>query len=111
MQLHANAKLGPAGRLALVRAIESGMTQRATGRLLLGTKSRRVARPRRHFHRAWKAKAELTTDTAVASRAKEQRLRLRRWQSSEAAASGGIAESAADCPASRHSSQSWRGRL
>jgi transposase InsO family protein len=29
MQLHANAKLGPAGRLALVRAIESGMTQKA----------------------------------------------------------------------------------
>lgn len=29
MQLHANAKLGPAGRLALVNAIESGMTQKA----------------------------------------------------------------------------------
>ena len=29
MQLHANAKLGPAGRLALVRAIESGMSQKA----------------------------------------------------------------------------------
>ena len=29
MQLHANAKLGPAGRLALVTAIESGMTQKA----------------------------------------------------------------------------------
>jgi transposase InsO family protein len=29
MQLHANAKLGPAGRLALVKAIDSGMTQKA----------------------------------------------------------------------------------
>jgi transposase InsO family protein len=29
MQLHANAKLGPAGRLALVKAIEGGMTQKA----------------------------------------------------------------------------------
>jgi len=29
MNLHANAKLGPAGRLALVNAIESGMTQKA----------------------------------------------------------------------------------
>ena len=29
MQLHANAKLGPAGRLALAQAIEQGMTQRA----------------------------------------------------------------------------------
>jgi transposase InsO family protein len=29
MQLHANAKLGPAGRLALVLAIERGMTQKA----------------------------------------------------------------------------------
>jgi transposase InsO family protein len=29
MQLHANAKLGPAGRLALVQAIEAGMTQKA----------------------------------------------------------------------------------
>jgi transposase InsO family protein len=29
MKVHANAALGPAGRLALVRAIESGMTQRA----------------------------------------------------------------------------------
>jgi transposase InsO family protein len=29
MKVHANAALGPAGRLALVRAIEAGMTQRA----------------------------------------------------------------------------------
>ena len=29
MQLHANAKLGPAGRLALAQAIERGMTQKA----------------------------------------------------------------------------------
>jgi transposase InsO family protein len=29
MNVHANAALGPAGRLALVRAIESGMTQKA----------------------------------------------------------------------------------
>jgi transposase InsO family protein len=29
MQLHANAKLGPAGRLALATAIEQGMTQKA----------------------------------------------------------------------------------
>ena len=29
MKVHANAALGPAGRLALVRAIESGMTQKA----------------------------------------------------------------------------------
>ena len=27
MKVHANAALGPAGRLALVQAIESGMTQ------------------------------------------------------------------------------------
>ena len=30
MYLHANAKLGVAGRLALVRAIEGGMSLRAT---------------------------------------------------------------------------------
>ena len=29
MKVHANAALGPAGRLALVQAIESGMTQKA----------------------------------------------------------------------------------
>jgi transposase InsO family protein len=29
MKVHANAALGPAGRLALVEAIESGMTQKA----------------------------------------------------------------------------------
>jgi hypothetical protein len=29
MKVHANAVLGPAGRLALVEAIESGMTQKA----------------------------------------------------------------------------------
>ncbi|MEK6251283.1 MAG: leucine zipper domain-containing protein [Actinomycetota bacterium] len=29
MKVHANAALGPAGRLALARAIESGMTQKA----------------------------------------------------------------------------------
>jgi hypothetical protein len=29
MKVHANAALGPAGRLALVKAIESGMTLRA----------------------------------------------------------------------------------
>ena len=29
MNVHANAALGPAGRLALVQAIESGMTLRA----------------------------------------------------------------------------------
>ena len=34
MKVHANAALGPAGRLALVQAIESGMTQKA--RLLRG---------------------------------------------------------------------------
>jgi hypothetical protein len=31
MKVHANAALGPAGRLALVQAIESGMTQKAAG--------------------------------------------------------------------------------
>jgi hypothetical protein len=29
MKVHANAALGPAGRLALVEAIEAGMTQKA----------------------------------------------------------------------------------
>ena len=29
MKVHANAALGPAGRLVLVEAIESGMTQKA----------------------------------------------------------------------------------
>ena len=29
MKVHANAALGPAGRLALVQAIESAMTQKA----------------------------------------------------------------------------------
>ena len=29
MKVHGNAALGPAGRLALVQAIESGMTQKA----------------------------------------------------------------------------------
>jgi hypothetical protein len=29
MKVHANAALGPAGRLALLRAIDDGMTQKA----------------------------------------------------------------------------------
>lgn len=33
MKVHANAALGPAGRLALVQAIESGMTTRSNGTL------------------------------------------------------------------------------
>jgi transposase len=34
MKVHANAALGPAGRLALVEAIESGMTLRAAAAAL-----------------------------------------------------------------------------
>jgi len=34
MKVHANAALGPAGRLALVKAIESGMTLRAAAAAL-----------------------------------------------------------------------------
>jgi hypothetical protein len=34
MKVHANAALGPAGRLALVQAIESGMTLRAAAAAL-----------------------------------------------------------------------------
>ena len=34
MKVHANAALGPAGRIALVEAIESGMTLRAAAAAL-----------------------------------------------------------------------------
>jgi hypothetical protein len=34
MKVHANAALGPAGRIALVRAVESGMTLRAAAAAL-----------------------------------------------------------------------------
>jgi len=36
MYLHANAKLGPAGRLALVRTIEGGCSIRAAASVLVG---------------------------------------------------------------------------
>jgi len=38
MNVHANAVLGPAGRLALVEAIESGMTQKRQLPLLRGAR-------------------------------------------------------------------------
>lgn len=64
MKVHANAALGPAGRLALVHAIESGMTQatahrwwhrwrladeeqRSSGKCLLDRSSRPHRQPRR----------------------------------------------------------------
>jgi len=50
MKLHANAALGPAGRLALVQAIESGMTQKAAAAAFCVA----PATARRQWHR-WRA--------------------------------------------------------
>ncbi len=53
MKVHANAALGPAGRLALVQAIESGMTQKAAAAAFCVA----PATAHRWWHR-WKAAGE-----------------------------------------------------
>ena len=53
MKVHGNAALGPAGRLALVEAIESGMTLRAAAAAL----NVAPATAHRWWHR-WRAASE-----------------------------------------------------
>ena len=54
MKVHANAALGPAGRMALVEAIESGMTQKAAAAAFCVS----PATAHRWWHRRRKASAE-----------------------------------------------------
>src|SRR4051812_49837893 len=54
MKVHANAALGPAGRLALVEAIESGMTLRAAAAAL----NVAPATAHRWWHRRLRASSE-----------------------------------------------------
>src|SRR5689334_15721733 len=54
MKVHGNAALGPAGRLALVQAIESGMTQKAAAAAFCVS----PATAHRWWHRRLQAGAE-----------------------------------------------------
>ena len=80
MKVHANAALGPAGRLALVEAIESGMTQKAAAaafcvviasldahdaRFLSRTKAGRMRRPEHDRYLAEDVPGVTLTDDAL----------------------------------------------
>jgi transposase InsO family protein len=60
MKVHANAALGPAGRLALVQAIESGMTQKAAAAAFCVA----PATAHRWWHR-WRSASELERCSGV----------------------------------------------
>ena len=63
MKVHANAALGPAGRLALVKAIESGMTQKAAAAAFCVA----PATAHRWWHRRLDAGADVADDAARAN--------------------------------------------
>ena len=63
MKVHGNAALGPAGRLALVQAIESGMTQRAAAAAF----NVAPATAHRWWHR-WRGASEAERASADGSR-------------------------------------------
>src|SRR5947199_3628767 len=80
MKVHGNAALGPAGRLALVEAIESGMTLRAAAAAL----NVAPATAHRWWHRRQEASAEeLERGSWLCDRSSRPRRQPRRLTSAE----------------------------
>ncbi len=80
MKVHANAALGPAGRLALVKAIESGMTQKAAAAAFCVA----PATAHRWWHR-WlgASEAERRNDSWIADRSSRPHRQPRRLGAAE----------------------------
>ncbi len=70
MYLHANAKLGPAGRLALVHSIAGGLLDQGSGRLM----GFRATRTRERLRSALQGQAGRRQKTAAAPIASATRL-------------------------------------
>ena len=79
MRVHANAKLGPAGRLALVRKIESGYSLRAAA----AESSVSVATAHRWWHRSRRGVTEQATGEWAQDRSSRPRRSPRRLDADE----------------------------